>query len=109
MILFTMRITPSAAHRGEVLRALRGLAGATSARRGCRGVRLLRDVDVRNEITWIEEWDSEADLSRYIASDDYRKLLMVMDLSMSRPEVRFHTVTTVSGMELIAAKRPPSA
>lgn len=105
MVLFTMRITPSPSQRGDALRTLRSLAGITGARRGCRGVQLLRDAENRNEILWIEEWDSEADLTRHIRSDEYRKLLLVMEMSMKRPEIRFHTVKSTAGMEFIAAAR----
>ena len=105
MILFTMRITPSTRHRSDVLRTLRSIAGATGARRGCLGVQLLQDLDNRNGITWIEEWETESDLTRHIRSDEYQKLLLVMDLSMSRPEIRFHKVSETAGMELIAASR----
>lgn len=105
MILFTMRITASPRQRGDVLRALRSLAGATGSRRGCLGVHLLQELDNRNGITWIEEWESEAELARHIRSEEYQKLLLVMDMSMSRPEIRFHTVTETAGMELIAANR----
>ena len=105
MMLFTLRITSFPTRRHDVLRALRTLAGVTGSRRGCLFADVLVDIDNPNEITWTEEWESEKDLSRHIASDEYRKLLAVMDMSMSRPEIRFHTVTQTAGMEFIAAKR----
>jgi quinol monooxygenase YgiN len=105
MIVFVMRITAPAGQRVDVLRTLRLCAAGTLSRRGCNAVRLLEDPDDRNEITWIEEWDSERDITRHIASDEYRALLAAMDLSTIEPDVRFYMVGKTAGLELIAAKR----
>jgi quinol monooxygenase YgiN len=105
IIVFMMRITAPAGQRAEVLRTLRVCAAATLSRRGCNTVRLLEDPDDRNDVTWIEEWDSEREAAKHIASDEYRALLAAMDLSTTEPEVRFHMVGSTAGFELIAAKR----
>jgi quinol monooxygenase YgiN len=105
MILVMINVTASARQRREILRALRLLAAPTRARHGCLGVHLLQEVDNRNAITWIEEWDSENALKHHVLSDEYRTLLAVVDMSMREPEVRFHTVANTEGMELIAAYR----
>jgi len=90
-----------------MLRTLRSIAKTTAARRGCTTVRIVQDVENASAITWIEEWESEGALAQHINSDEYRKLLTVMDMSMSAPEIRFHTVTRTAGMELIASQRQP--
>jgi quinol monooxygenase YgiN len=105
MIVFVMRVKAPAGQRIEVLRTLRLCAAATLSRRGCNAVRLLEDPDDRDDITWIEEWDSERDASRHIASDEYRALLAAMDLSIVEPEVRFYMVGKTAGLDLIAVKR----
>jgi quinol monooxygenase YgiN len=105
MIVFVMRITAPAGQRVEVLRTLRVCAAATLSRRGCNAARILEDPDDRSDITWIEEWDSEREAGRHIASDEYRALLAAMDLSTTEPEVRFYMVTETAGLDLIAAKR----
>ena len=104
-MLVMIRITASARGRREILRALRVLAPPTRARPGCLGAHLLQEVDNRNAITWIEEWDSEDALRQHIRSDEYRTLLAVVDMSVREPEVRFHTVAKTAGMELIASFR----
>jgi quinol monooxygenase YgiN len=105
MVLVTIIITASAKGRREILRALRMLAPPTRARHGCLRVHLLQEVDNRNVITWIEEWDTEDALKSHMRSDEYRTLLAVVDMSVREPEVCFHTVAKTSGMELIAAFR----
>lgn len=107
MVLFTMRVTLEANARGEVLSVLRSLASSTGLRRGCLGAHLLQDLEERNALTWVEEWESEAELSRHIRSDEYRKLLAVIDMSISQPEIRFHTVARTAGIEFIEANRRP--
>jgi len=105
MVLAIISITASAKGRREILRALRVLAPPTRARSGCCRVHLLQDVENRNVITWIEEWDSEEALRLHMRSDEYRTLLAVVDMSMREPEVRFHTIAKTASMELIAACR----
>ena len=105
MVLLTMRVTTSTKQREEVLRTLRSATGAITTLRGCIGLHLMQDVDNRSAITLCEEWETEADLRRHVRSDDFRTLLAVIDMSMTKPEVRFHTVTGIQGMEWIAKER----
>lgn len=105
MILLTTGITVAGKQRDEVVRMLRTYAGAASTQRGCLATRLVRDVDNRNAITWIEEWEDEAELRRHVRSDAFRTLLAVMDMSMTTPDVRVHATTTDEGMNWIAATR----
>ena len=105
MVLVHMRITASTRQRREILKTLRALAASTAARRGCASVRVLQEVDNHNSFLWIEQWDSEADLERYMRSDEYRALLAVIDMSMRQPDIRFFTVDRTAGMEMIAEKR----
>ena len=105
MVLLTIRVTTSTKQREEVLGTMRSIAGAVSTLRGCVGVRLMQDVDNRNAITVSEEWETEVDLRRHVRSDDFRKLLAVIDMSMTAPEVRFQTMSGTQGMDWIAAAR----
>jgi hypothetical protein len=53
----------------------------------------------------LEKWESHQDLEKYLASDDYRKKLSLMDLSSREPEVDFHEVSETKGMDWIIAVR----
>jgi hypothetical protein len=52
-----------------------------------------------------EKYDSQEDLNRHIASDDFRRVLAVLELSIEPPEIEFEEVCHIAGMELIEAAR----
>jgi hypothetical protein len=64
-----------------------------------------QDVDNKSALTLVEQWETQADLNRHIASDDFRRILAVLDLSIEPPEIRFDGVSHTAGIELIEAVR----
>jgi len=50
-------------------------------------------------------WKSEEDLERRLRSAEYRTMLLVMEMALKHPEVRFKNVSTLSGMEMIEKAR----
>jgi quinol monooxygenase YgiN len=52
-----------------------------------------------------EMWRSEGDLERHLRSETYRNVLLVMEMALKHPEVRFNTVTTSTGIETIEKAR----
>jgi len=105
MVVFTLRLLASPRSRGEIVQALRALIGPTQAERGCVGCRLQQDADDPNLLTFSEEWQEQADLDRHMASGDYHRLLVVMDMASAPPNVTLSTVINESALERIAAAR----
>ena len=52
-----------------------------------------------------EVWQSEVDANRHLRSHQYRELLLVMELAVAAPEVRFDTVSHSTGIETIEGAR----
>jgi len=105
MIIFSLRITVSPAKSNEVLDTLRLLAGPTSVEAGCIRFGFYEDLSNENTFLLMEEWESEKDLDRHIRSEDFRKILAVMDTAVERPEIKFVKVLNTAGMELIKELR----
>lgn len=105
MINALLRISVSREKQQEVIRLLRSLIEPTSVEHGCIGCRLYRDVNDRDVLTWMEEWDTREDLERHLQSPRYRKILAVLDMSDAQPDVRFETVVETTGMRLIEEAR----
>lgn len=105
MITATLRIDVSEKRRGEVNRLLRSLIEPTRVETGCINCRLYHEEDNPNIVTWVEEWEEEADLKRHLRSPQYRKILAALDLAEAQPEVRFDTVLETQGMRLIEEAR----
>ena len=105
MIQASLRIVAPPERRDEIVRTLRSLLEPTEVKRGCLGCRFYQEVSDKNALTYVEEWKTQEDLERHLRSEHYRKLLALIDLSATAPEVRFHTISETSGIEYLATVR----
>ena len=105
MIQASLRIVVAPERRDEVVQAFRSLVRSTEVKRGCLGCRFYQDVADANSLTYVEEWQTQEACERHLRSDEYRKLLALVDLSTAPPELRFHTISETSGMEYLATVR----
>jgi quinol monooxygenase YgiN len=105
MIAWGFRVHVAPAKRGEVGRILRSLLGPVRVRAGCLACRISQDLEDPQVLSLVQEWASADDLERYLRSDDYPRLLAVMDSATRRPEIWFDTIATREGLERLAARR----
>jgi quinol monooxygenase YgiN len=109
MILATVRMMiPRRSHDG-VLKILRSVAGQSRIRLGCLSSRIYKDVEEDTAIVYEELWRSEEDLEYYLRSDEYSRLLLVMEMALQSPEVSFNTISRSSGIEMIEKARNPES
>jgi quinol monooxygenase YgiN len=107
MIHCTLRLVVSAAHRRQVVASLTPLIGWTRVEPGCRACALLTELDEPRAIVLTEEWDTQDDLDRHLRSEGYRRVLAAIELSQEAPAIRFDTVETSGGFEVVEAARLP--
>jgi len=105
MILVTLRMKVRAEKRDEFLRAMRSMLEPTAVEPGCLSCRFYQDTENTNAFTFVEEWESQADLERHLRTDTFRMLLFLMDLLTEPPEIKFNAVSSTAGMEAIKAAR----
>ncbi len=100
LVISTLRIVTTPHSRAEVVRTLAAQLGPTRVQPGCHRCDLYQDVEDREAITLVEEWESQADLDVRLRSEDYRSVLGAIELSQEQPVIHFDTVTrrTGSGM-----------
>ena len=60
---------------------------------------------MENQIIFSQVWRSENDLQRHLRSDEYKKVLLVMEMACARPEIRFDNIISTSGVETIEKAR----
>lgn len=104
-ILARIRVVVPTANRDEVVSTLRSMLGPTGVEPGCLSCRFYQDVQDENVLNYVEEWQSKEDLFRHLRSEQYRKLLAVVDTSQEEPEIRFDTISQTEGMEAIRSAR----
>lgn len=54
----------------------------------------------------IEElWKSNEDLENHLRSDDYLRVLLVIEMALEKPEIRFDSISCSTGFETIEKAR----
>jgi quinol monooxygenase YgiN len=105
MIHAMVRMVLPAERLSEVTGILCPMAERTRAERGCLGCHLYRDALEEAVLTLEDTWAGEADLERHLRSQEYRQLLLVMEMARVRPEVRFDRVSHSTGFETVEQAR----
>jgi quinol monooxygenase YgiN len=101
----TVRMTLPGNRLQEAIGILGSLAERTRAERGCLWGQLHLDVLEEDVLILEESWASEADLERHLRSEDYRQLLLIMEMAKVPPEVSFDTIAHSTGIETIQKAR----
>ncbi len=105
MVLATIRMTTPAKKFGEALRILRSMAEQCRVQPGCLSCQVYRNGQENNVLLFEQLWSNEADLERHLRSDEYRQVLLVLEMAMKQPEIRFDTISSSAGIETIERAR----
>jgi quinol monooxygenase YgiN len=105
MILATIRMTIPPKKHDDALKILRSIAAKCKVCSGCLGCYIYEDAQDDEVIMYEEMWESEKGLDRHLRSQEYQNLLLVMEMALKHPEVRFNTISTSEGMEMIERAR----
>jgi quinol monooxygenase YgiN len=105
--IVTIVATPD--KRSEILKSMRSTVGPTRVQQGCIECRVQIDAVDPEVLTLIQTWKTRADLERHVKSDVYRTVLAIMESSMNRPEVAFHTISKTEGLEAVKKLRQAGA
>jgi len=105
MILATIRMTIPPQKRGEALKILRSMTEQCRDYPGCLRSHVYGDLQEKNVLLLEEVWKAEEDLNHHIRSDEYRNLLLVLEMGAKQPEIRFDTISSSTGIETIEKAR----
>jgi quinol monooxygenase YgiN len=105
MILATIRMAIPSQKRGEALKILRSVTEQGSDHPGCLSTHIYEDLQEDNVLMLEEVWRAEEDLNFHIRSEEYRTLLLVLEMARKQPEIRFNTISDSKGMEIIEKAR----
>ncbi len=100
MILATLRMTTPSHKRTEMVKTLRSMARKTSVQSGCLSCRLYRDENEESILMFEEVWKNQDDLDQYLRSEDFRHLLVLLEMAGEPPEIKFQTVSESAGLEV---------
>ena len=105
MVHATIRMIIPPKKRGEALRILRSMAEQCKVHSGCLDCHIYEDVQEDNVLIFEEIWRNEGDMAQHLRSEEYRDVLLVMEMALKHPEVRFNSVSTSTGIETIEKAR----
>lgn len=52
-----------------------------------------------------EVWKSEEELNLHLRSDEYRNVLLILEMALEQPEIRFDTILSSTGIETVEKAR----
>jgi quinol monooxygenase YgiN len=105
MIVFSLRVYVPATCRADFLKSVGALLEPTRVLPGCLGCRFYSDIEKPDAFTLVEEWASQGDLDRHLASCAHKTLIAAIELSTEPPSIHFDTVAQRAGIEVIEAAR----
>ncbi|HOP47099.1 MAG TPA: antibiotic biosynthesis monooxygenase [Desulfobacteraceae bacterium] len=105
MVIATVRIVLMHKKKKEALKILHSVTELTQFKPGCINCHIYQDMENENTITLEEIWETKSDLERHIRSEQYRKILAVIDMSDEQPDINFNWISHTSGLEVVKAVR----
>jgi len=105
MILATIKMTILPQKRSEVLKVLKNVAELCMYDPGCLSCNVYRDLHDNKVIVLEQAWKSKEDLDFHLRSEEYRNLLLILELALKQPEIRFDTISGTTGIETIERAR----
>jgi quinol monooxygenase YgiN len=85
--------------RMELSQTIASLIGSIRTEKGCRRCDFCRSVEDENELSLLEEWDTQESLRSHLESDRFRVLRGAMNLLQEPYGMMFHTVFHPAGMK----------
>lgn len=105
MIHATVRMKIPEQRVRAAVEILGSVAERTRVRSGCLSCRIYRDEQEEGVIMIEEFWRNQEEHERHLRSAEYRNVLLVMEMSCEKPEIKFNEVSDSSGLETIEKAR----
>jgi quinol monooxygenase YgiN len=105
MIIELVGIVASPKNGTELGKALSSLLGPTRAEPGCLSCLLYQDWFDTNVLYIESRWATLDNLIHHVRSDNYKRLLLLMELGAEPPNIEFLTVNDVKGLDFIETTR----
>jgi quinol monooxygenase YgiN len=105
MILSTIRMTIRPQKRAEAIKILKSMADQCRDDLACLSCHIYADLQEKNVLMFKEIWMADEAMDLHIRSDEYRDLLLVLEMSLKQPEIRFDSISQSTGMETLPKTR----
>jgi quinol monooxygenase YgiN len=89
----------------ELVQTLLSMIGSMEKKAGCLSYALFCNMEDRNLLNLLEEWQSRKDLDQYLRSDMFGVLLGTKSLLTEPHGIQIYTIHQSEGMEAVQAAR----
>jgi quinol monooxygenase YgiN len=89
----------------ELVQTILSMIGPMENEVGCLSYALFCNIEDKNLLILLEEWQTRKDLDRHLKSEMFSVLLGTKSLLCDRPQIQIHTVSHSEGMESVNATR----
>ena len=105
MILVIMEMTVLPAKRKEFSQTVHALIRAIRKEKGCIKCSACKDIEDEKAFCMIQGWETQKELDRYLLSDLFEVLLGTKNFLSEPCEIKFHTVSSTTGIEAVKKAR----
>jgi quinol monooxygenase YgiN len=105
MIQSTIRMTVPSKKSGEILKIVGSVVELCRYNDSCLICHIYEDLQEENVVMLQEVWKSREDLDLHLRTDEYRNLILALELALKQPEIRFDTISSSTGIETIEKAR----
>ncbi len=89
----------------EVREILCAMVERTRVSPGCLGCEIYQDLLDTSVLLFEQWWKDQGDLDRHLRSNSYRRVILVMEMAIEYPLIRFNEIIKTTGMETIRNSR----
>jgi quinol monooxygenase YgiN len=105
MVHSSIRMVIPSNKRLEAQGILISVAERTRIEPGCISCQVYQGAENKQVILMDELWRNNEDLECHLRSEDYLKVLLVVEMALEKPEIRFDTITCSTGVDMIEKAR----
>lgn len=105
MIRSTIRMTIPAAKREEVMKILGWVKELCRDEPGCLSCHIYADLREEEVLVLDQVWKTKESLDAHIRTEEYGNLLLALEMSRNKPEIRFDTISDSIGIAAIEKAR----
>ena len=89
----------------ELVQTILSMIGPMENEAGCLSYALFCNIEDKNHLNLLEEWQTRKDLDRHLRSEMFSVLLGTKSLLCDPSQIQIHTVSHSEGMESVNATR----
>ena len=105
MIVVRISINVLPEKQKELVQTILSMIGPMEKEAGCLSYALFCNVQDKNLLNLLEEWQTRKDLDRHLRSEMFSVLLGAKSLLFHPPQIQIHTVSHLEGIESVNTVR----